>query len=105
MTDQSEFKKTIEVVSDKRNSATSFHIWVDTLPIEEIQEWQRVHQIHESVVNQAILNGDATRVYDNNNCVIQICWKNEETHLAYVEQMTDHDIYLSFWHRYRETLK
>lgn len=87
MTDHFIFKKTIEVgPSNKTTNGPSMMAWTRTLPIEEQNEWNRVHLIHESVVNQAITNGDAKIVVDETNTPTQILWRSEEIHLEYIKK-------------------
>jgi hypothetical protein len=96
MNNHSEFKKIID-----SSHGDSIHIWITTLPDHDQQEWNRVHELHESIVDLAVANGEAVRVKD----IKQIFWKNDEIHLKYTKQMVDLDIYLNFWKRYTDSLK
>jgi hypothetical protein len=62
-------------------SGDAMHAWVKTLSSEEQQTWQTAHEIHQAVVEQAIVAGDA--VLGNG----QIIWPSMEIHKSYLDQI------------------
>lgn len=100
--DQGNFNKKISV-SEEENML--FYKWISSLPLHEQQQYNKVDQIHEQVVAKAIKNNDAKLVRNEKNQVVEIVWRDHDTHIMYCKQMGNLKLYLSFRQRYQDSKK